>query len=76
MEDMVAQIARCLVAHPEQVEVERLDGDSRVVIALQVAEEDVGQVIGRGGRVATALRTVLRAAASERGQRVALDIVD
>src|SRR5262249_21397089 len=50
MEAMVAEIARCLVAHPEQVEVERLQGDSRLVIALQGAEEDVGPGIGPGGR--------------------------
>lgn len=74
--DMIGALARGLVEHPERVEVrEDRDGDTRV-ISLYVAEEDLGQVIGRGGRVARALRTVLRAASMARGERASLEIVD
>jgi uncharacterized protein len=73
---MVQTLARGLVDNPDQVEVkEERDGASRV-ISLYVAEEDLGQVIGRGGRIARALRAVLRAASTVRGERAALEIVD
>ncbi len=73
---MVQTLARGLVNNPDQVEVkEERDGASRV-ISLYVAEEDLGQVIGRGGRIARALRAVLRAASTARGERAALEIVD
>ncbi|WP_246496240.1 KH domain-containing protein [Miltoncostaea marina] len=74
--NMVAALARGLVDHPERVEVtEEADGDGRV-ISLYVAEEDLGQVIGRGGRIARALRVILRAACTARGERATLEIVD
>ena len=73
---MVATLARGLVDHPEHVEVkEERDGRS-AVLSLYVAEEDLGQVIGRGGRIARALRTVLRAASAARDERATLEIVD
>ena len=73
---MVQTLARGLVDNPDEVEVkEERDGASRV-ISLYVAEEDLGQVIGRGGRIARALRAVLRAASTARGERAALEIVD
>ncbi len=73
---MVQTLARGLVDHPDQVEVtEERDGASRV-ISLYVAEEDLGQVIGRGGRIARALRSVLRAASTARGERATLEIVN
>ena len=73
---MVATLARGLVDHPESVEVrEEMDGEARV-LSLYVAEEDLGQVIGRGGRIARALRVVLRGASTSRGERATLEIVD
>lgn len=73
---MVGTLARGLVDHPEQVEVrEEADGDA-TVLSLYVAEEDLGQVIGRGGRIARALRVVLRTASTSRGERASLEIVD
>lgn len=73
---MVAALARGLVEHPEAVEVrEEADGSTRV-IELRVAEGDIGQVIGRGGRVARALRAVVRAAGTARAERYSLEIVD
>ena len=73
---MVGALARGLVDHPEQVEVkEEGDVDGRV-ISLYVADEDLGQVIGRGGRIARALRLILRSASTARGERASLEIVD
>jgi predicted RNA-binding protein YlqC (UPF0109 family) len=73
---MIATLARGLVDHPDQVRVERSEERGTVVLSLYVAEEDLGQVIGKGGRVARALRTVLRASATADGRRAVLEIVD
>lgn len=73
---MIATLARGLVDHPEDVRVEQDPEDGGSVIALYVNEQDLGQVIGRGGRVARALRAVLRAGATQRGERATLEIVD
>jgi len=73
---MVETLARGLVDNPQQVEVkEERDGASSV-LSLYVAEEDLGQVIGRGGRIARALRVILRSASTARGERATLEIVD
>ncbi|HEV2774259.1 MAG TPA: KH domain-containing protein [Solirubrobacteraceae bacterium] len=70
-------LAKCLVDDPEAVRVESFDeDDGSVVLELSVGEEDYGQIIGRGGRTANALRTVLKAAAVKEGRRVFVDIVD
>lgn len=73
---MIGALARGLVDHPEQVEVTEAGGPDDRVISLAVAEEDLGQVIGRGGRIARALRTILRAASTARGERATLEILD
>jgi predicted RNA-binding protein YlqC (UPF0109 family) len=70
-------LARSLVADPDAVkvtEVEEIDGE--VVLELEVAEDDLGRVIGRGGRVANALRSVMKAAATREDKRVVVDILD
>ena len=73
---MIGALARGLVENPDKVEVrEEMDGDARL-LSLYVAEEDLGQVIGRGGRIARALRVILRAASTSRGERASLEIVD
>lgn len=69
---MVEAMARGLVDHPDQVRVEV----DQSALALHVAQEDLGQVIGRGGRIARALRTIVREAAHVAGARVTLEIVD
>lgn len=70
-------IVRALVERPEQVEVERFDEeDGSVLLELSVAQEDLGRVIGRGGRTANALRAVVRAAAVRDERRVLVDIVE
>jgi uncharacterized protein len=73
---MIATMARGLVDHPDQVRVERSEERGSVVLSLYVAEDYLGQVIGKGGRVARALRTVLRASAAADGRRAVLEIVD
>jgi predicted RNA-binding protein YlqC (UPF0109 family) len=75
--DLLEFLARSLVEHPESVEVtevEEIDGE--VVLELEVAEDDLGRVIGRGGRVANALRSVMKAAATREDKRVVVDILD
>jgi uncharacterized protein len=77
MRDLLDFLARSLVEKPDEVsvtEVEEIDGE--VVLELEVAEDDLGRVIGRGGRVANALRSVLKAAATREEKRVVVDILD
>lgn len=77
VEDLLTYLARGLVDHPDEVIVERFDEeDGTILLELSVAEDDYGKVIGRGGRTAQALRTVLRASANGQGRRVLIDIVD
>ena len=77
MKDLLEYLARGLVEHPDEVRVrESEEEDGSLVLELSVDEDDYGNVIGRGGRTAQALRTVVKAAASKRGQRVFVDIVD
>jgi hypothetical protein len=74
--DLLEYLAEGLVDDPEQVEVERFEErDGSIVLELAVGADDYGKVIGRGGRTAQALRTVVSAAAGE-GRRVLVDIVD
>ncbi|HEY7266190.1 MAG TPA: KH domain-containing protein [Solirubrobacterales bacterium] len=77
MRELLEFLARSLVADPDAVkvsEVEEIDGE--VVLELEVAEDDLGRVIGRGGRVANALRSVMKAAATREEKRVVVDILD
>lgn len=76
LKDLVLTIARSLVDEPSSVEVREIDGDHNSVIELRVAKGDVGKVIGRDGRTAQSIRTILTAAASKTGRRSHLDIVD
>lgn len=77
MQELLEYLARALVDDPEAVRVEQFEeDDGSVVLELSVGDEDYGQVIGRGGRTASALRTVVKAAAVKEGRRVFVDIVD
>jgi predicted RNA-binding protein YlqC (UPF0109 family) len=77
VQELLEYLARSLVDDPDAVVVESFDeDDGSIVLELSVGEEDYGQVIGRGGRTANALRTVLKAAAVKQGRRVFVDIVD
>jgi uncharacterized protein len=77
MGDLVAELARRLVDDPDAVRVEELEEeDGTLLLRLHVAEGDVGKVIGRQGRLARALRTLVRAGGVEAGRRLQLEIVD
>ena len=76
VDDLLGDLARRLVDEPDAVRVEREERDDAVVLRLYVAKEDVGKVIGRQGRIARALRQVVRAAAGGQRKRVVLEIVD
>ena len=77
MGDLVAELARRLVDEPDAVRVEEYEeADGTLLLRLHVAEGDVGKVIGRQGRLARALRTVVRAGGVEAGRRLQLEIVD
>lgn len=75
MKDLVEYLATSLVEHPEQVRVRQSQGLHTVNIELRVAPEDMGKVIGRQGRIASAMRALLRVAGAREGKRVNLDIV-
>jgi uncharacterized protein len=76
LKELVATIARALVDDPEGVEVTELDGDRSAVLELRVGDGDIGKVIGKDGRTAQSIRTILLAASTKVGRRVHLDIVD
>jgi uncharacterized protein len=74
--ELVEYLARKLVEKPDEVKVEEFDEDDAHVIELQVASEDLGRVIGRGGRIARAMRTLVRAGGAHGDRRVLLEIVE
>ena len=74
--ELVETIARSLVDDPDSVEVQEVDGDRATVIELRVAPDDIGKVIGKDGRTAQSIRTLLTTAASKAGRRAHLDIID
>jgi uncharacterized protein len=75
--DLLDFLARSLVSDPDAVEVNEVEEvEGEVVLELEVAEDDLGRVIGRGGRVANALRTVMKAAATRAEKRVIVEILD
>jgi predicted RNA-binding protein YlqC (UPF0109 family) len=77
MKDLLEYLAKGLVDEPAGVSVESFDeDDGTLVLELQVAEGDVGKVIGRNGRTVNALRTVVRASSVKAGRRVLVDVVD
>ena len=76
MKDLVDFIARSLVDRPDEVIVEELEEEGELVYELTVAPSDLGKVIGKQGRTARAIRTVLSAASSKAGERAVLEILD
>ena len=77
MKELLEYLARGLVEHPDQVRVNEVrEEDGAIVLELSVADDDYGNVIGRGGRTAAALRTVVKTAAAKDRRRVFVDIVD
>ena len=77
MQELLEYLAKALVDRPDAVRVESFEeDDGTLVLELHVAEDDVGKVIGRGGRTVNALRAVVRAAAVRHGRRVLVDVID
>jgi uncharacterized protein len=74
--ELVEFLVRALVEEPDKVEVEEFEEDGDLVLEVSVAEDDLGRVIGRGGRIANAIRTVARAAGARDDRRVIVDILD
>ncbi|MFB0546683.1 MAG: KH domain-containing protein [Anaerolineae bacterium] len=75
MKELIEYIAKSLVDDPSQVRVDEIVGSRSIIFELRVAPEDMGRVIGKGGRVANAMRTLLRVAAMKEGKRVTLEII-
>ncbi len=76
MKDLIEYIAKSLVDSPAAVSVTEIEGASAVILELRVAPEDMGRVIGKGGKVANAMRTLLRVVAAKQGKRASLEIVE
>ena len=76
MKDLVAYLAKALVDKPEEVVVTQLEGEQTSVIELRVAKEDLGKIIGKHGRTASALRTILGAASKKMKKRSILEILE
>jgi len=76
MKELLTYVARNLVDNPDQVSVNQYEGDGETVLELRVAPSDMGKVIGRQGRIAKEIRTLVRSVAQRTGQRVSVDIID
>jgi predicted RNA-binding protein YlqC (UPF0109 family) len=76
MKDLLIQIVKALVDNPELVQVNEIEGSQTVVLELRVAKNDMGKVIGKQGRTAHAIRTVLNAASGKVGKRYMLEVID
>lgn len=76
LRDLVEQIAKVLVDKPEAVQINEIEGEQTSVIELKVAKEDLGKIIGKEGRTAKAIRTILGAAGSKLKKRVVLEIIE
>ena len=76
MNELLTYVARNLVDHPDQVSVSQFEDDGETVLELRVAPEDMGKVIGRQGRIAKEIRTLIRSVAQRSGKRVSVEIVD
>lgn len=76
MGELVEYIAKALVDNPDEVSVNEIEGSQSVIIELRVAQEDMGKVIGKQGRIAKAIRTVVKAAAIKDNKRVVVEIIE
>ncbi len=76
MKDLIEYIAKSLVDHPEEVQVRQSGGGSRIRIELSVTKDDMGRVIGKSGKVANSIRTLLRVAAEREGKQATLDVME
>lgn len=75
MRELVELLAKALVDNPDAVQVNEITGEQSVILELRVAPEDMGKVIGKQGRIAKAIRTVVKAAATKENKRVVVEII-
>ena len=76
MKDLVTYIAKLLVDQPDLVKVTEIEGETTSIIELSVAKEDIGKIIGKQGKTATAIRTIMNAASKKMKRRSVLEIID
>ena len=76
MKDLIEMIAKSLVDNPDQVQVSQLNGEQTAIIELKVAQEDIGKIIGKQGRIAHSIRVILGAAGMKLKKRFNLEIID
>ncbi len=74
--ELVSYMVKSLVDHPDQVEIREIEGEKSTILELKVMKEDIGKVIGKHGRIARAIRTIINASATKTGKRVVLEILD
>ena len=76
MKDLIKRIVQALVDYPEQVEVSAIEGKQSTVFEIKVAKEDIGKIIGKQGRTAQAIRTILNAASGQAKKRTIMEIIE
>lgn len=74
MKELVETIAKSIVDYPDMVHINEVEGEKSVILEISVADDDMGKIIGRQGRIARAIRTVVKAAATKEGKKVIVDI--
>ena len=74
--ELVEYMVKCLVDSPDDVELHEVEGEKSTILELKVKKEDIGKVIGKHGRIARAIRTILNASATKSGKKVVLEILD
>jgi uncharacterized protein len=74
--DLVEFMVKSLVDNPDQVEIREVEGEKSTILELKVTKDDIGKVIGKHGRIARAIRTIINASATKSGKRVVLEILD
>jgi uncharacterized protein len=75
MKELVELITKALVDYPEEVIIKETAGESIIILEIKVLQEDIGKVIGKEGRIANAIRTVVKAAAAKQGKKVTVEII-
>lgn len=76
MKELLEYVAKALVDHPEDVHIDVIEGERSVILQLKVHPDDLGKVIGKQGRIAQALRTLIKAAGTKQGKNASIDILD
>ncbi|MFW5771653.1 MAG: KH domain-containing protein [Spirochaetota bacterium] len=74
--DLVEYMVKSLVDYPDEVEIREIEGEKSTILELKVTKDDIGKVIGKHGRIARAIRTIINASATKSGKRVVLEILD